>query len=252
MLRRPKVVLTNLQSLESRFGSQPDQSLIRDIHIGTLENHPLAKEWKEYLDVAKTRKSLLSVSKHIRVEWARLFWSTTTIHIGHGVPGSAHHVSPELFERTFLSKLEPRLLPFLRTIAYYPLADHVNLVGIDLSHGSTLTSNTSYFSGLQELGEIFVRYPDLAHLTNLSVFYRPLPQLVPAISEVTLHTDQYNRLRERWESMDKAGSWRHFEYAMSEGLLKGLKVTKEIDINTPEEGNVRTLIWWKLSFTKPI
>lgn len=242
-----------LQRMEFRFGAQPDQSLIRDINIGTLENHPAAKEWKEYLDVAKTRKSLLSVSKHVRTEWAPRFWSTTTIHVGHPVPGSAHNVSPSLFEQTFLSKVEPRLLRFLRTVVYYPLTDRVNLVGARLAQGDAVgRSNTGHFKGMEELGEILMRHPDISNLANLSVFYRPLPQLIPDISEITLTADYYKQLRERWGLMDAAGSWRDFETAMSGGLLKGMVVKKEVGVEKAEEGNVRTLIWWKLTFARHI
>ncbi|KIW11476.1 hypothetical protein PV08_10776 [Exophiala spinifera] len=238
---------------EFLFGSQPDHSLIRDIHIGTMETHPAAKEWKEFLEVAKTRKSLLSVSKHVRTEWAPRFWSTTTIHIGHQVPGSAHNVSPQLFDETFLSKIEPQLLPFLRNIVFYPLVESVNAVGVRIAHGDTVgVANAGYFTSMQELGDILLRHRDLANLTNLSVFYRPLPQLIPRISEITLTANHYNQLRERWGFMDQAGSWRDFETALSQGLLKGFKIKKEVGVKNPEEGTVRTLIWWKLSFTKPM
>ncbi len=237
-----------------RFGAQPDESLIKHFSIWELENHPLTKEWEEYRDVTTTRKSLLSVSKAVRFEWAPIFWRTTTIHVGDPRPARPDfldHVSPRRFEETFLSKIERPLLSCVRRLVYYPASDRVNLALGYLTDSMNDSPYMGHFSGIQELGQVVSRYPALSNLDKLSVFFRPQPQEpLPEYITRMFGNAPTSAYRQRWGLMDSNQDWQGFARAMVTGVLNGFGVEREMGIENPAGAGNRAVIWWKLKIER--
>ncbi|KAK5362460.1 hypothetical protein LTR20_002346 [Exophiala xenobiotica] len=242
------------------FGAQPDESLIRHFSIWEREHHPckLPKEWQEYRDVTTTRKSLLSVSKAVRSEWAPTFYRTTTIHVGDTCPVRPEiygiDPAPRRFEEAFLSKIEQPLLSCVRRLVYYPAWDRkLSVLGYYNSQ------QYSKFCGTRRLEAIVSRYPALSNLEKLSVFVRPqLYEPLPVNITSIFNRAQTRAYRHEWHwgMLDWKGVWQGFASSMARGtgLRNGLGVEREMGIDNSAGLSWRfpngVIIWWRLEIER--
>ncbi|KAK5427790.1 hypothetical protein LTR34_008732 [Exophiala xenobiotica] len=234
------------------FGAQPDESPIRYFSIWEREHHPwkLPKEWQEYRDVTTTRKSLLSVSKAVRSEWAPTFYRTTTIHVGDPCPARPEFVgidpAPRRFEETFLCKIEQPLLSCIRRLVYYPARDRGTSA---LEPFNSIPFDD--FSGIRELKAIVGKYRALGDLDELSLFFRPQPyEPLPVIITRMFNGTPTGTYRQTWGVIDSKGDWQALEY----GVRNGFGVEREMGIGNsaglPPRFGKSLVIWWKLKIER--